>query len=118
MTPTRLEGTTKSTTSRKHTVAKAPANPLRRDLSSLVSDVRAALDELAVKGDLATMEGRDCLPEQVEEIENRWLRVKQELGLARSEADATLETLRAALSKAEDAVRHIFDAALDGVRKL
>lgn len=83
----------------------------------MVNDVRTALDELAVKGDLATMEGRDRVQAQVLEIENRWLRVKQELGVARSEADSTLEGLRSALAKAEDAVRHIFDAAIEGMRR-
>lgn len=147
MTPTKTAGTAKKTTARKSApkratvgkpaVDKSPVNktaarkatarssatsryserPLRKELSSLVNDVRAAVDELAVKGDLATMEGRDRVQAQVVEIENRWLRVKQELGLARSEADSTIEALRSALAKAEDAVRHIFDAALEGVRK-
>jgi hypothetical protein len=140
MTPTNAGGTLKKAPAKKAPVKKAPGatatkstakkaparktassgaqkRPVRRELSSLVNDVRTALDELALKGDLATMEGRDRLHQQVNEIENRWLRVKQELGLARNEADSTLETLRSAISKAEDAMRHIFDAALEGLRK-
>jgi hypothetical protein len=101
----------------KSTTSRGPQRPVRREITGLVNDLRTALDELAVKGDLATMEGRDRLHEQVAEIENRWLRVKQELGLAKSDADSTLETLRSALSRAEDAMHHIFDAALEGLRK-
>jgi hypothetical protein len=114
---TATKSTAKKAPARKTASSGAQKRPVRRELSSLVNDVRTALDELALKGDLATMEGRDRLHQQVNEIENRWLRVKQELGLARNEADSTLETLRSAISKAEDAMRHIFDAALEGLRK-
>ncbi len=102
---------------RKLTSFRHSHGDLRQELTSLVNDLRTALDELAVKGDLATKDGRDRVQEQVVEIENRWLRVKQELGFARSEADSTLENLRSALAKAEDAVRHVFDAAIEGMRR-
>ncbi|MGO9341365.1 MAG: hypothetical protein ACLP6E_02420 [Acidimicrobiales bacterium] len=108
---------TKKAAPRRSTSARHSRGQLRHELTSLVNDVRTALDELAVKGDLATMEGRDRVQAQVVEIENRWLRVKQELGFAKSEADSTLENLRFALAKAEDAVRHIFDAAIEGMRR-
>jgi hypothetical protein len=108
---------TKKAAPRKLTSFRHSPGELHHELTSLVNDVRSALDELAVKGDLATKDGRDRVQEQVVEIENRWLRVKQELGFARSEADSTLENLRLGLAKAEDAVRHIFDAAIEGMRR-
>jgi hypothetical protein len=114
---TATKSTAKKAPPRKTAASGAQQGPVRRDLSSLVNDMRTALDELALKGDLATMEGRDRLHRQVNEIENRWLRLKQELGLAKSDADSTLETLRSAVAKAEDAMRHMFDAALEGLRK-
>ena len=89
----------------------------RHDVVQLIEDVRAAIDELAVRGDLATMEGRDLIREQVAEVEARWWDVKKELGLARSETDATFDSLRTGLNKAEQAVRHVLDAVAAGVRK-
>jgi hypothetical protein len=117
MAPTKVAGTAKKTTTRKPTTPPSTETVLRRDLARLVTDVRAALDELAVRGDLATMEGRDRLQEQVDEVETRWWKVKQELGLAKSDSEATLETVRAAITKAEEAVRHVVDAVFEGVRK-
>jgi uncharacterized membrane protein len=79
--------------------------------------VRSALDELAQKGDAATKQGRDRVNEQVANVELRWSRVKRELGgLGRSETDATVENLRTALGKAEEAVTHIIDAALKVIK--
>ena len=99
---------------------KAPVGTdeaVRHDVVQLIEDVRAAIDELAVRGDLATMEGRDLIREQVAEVEARWWDVKKELGLARSETDATFDSLRTGLNKAEQAVRHVLDAVAAGVRK-
>jgi hypothetical protein len=86
-------------------------------LSSLISDVRSALDELAQKGDAATKPGRDRVNEQVSNVELGWERVKRELGdLGRNETDTAVENLRAALGKAEEAVTHIIDAALKVIK--
>jgi hypothetical protein len=86
-------------------------------LSSLISDVRNALDELAQKGDAATKPGRDRVSEQVSNVELGWERVKRELGgLGRNETDTAVENLRAALGKAEEAVTHIIDAALKVIK--
>lgn len=122
-TTAKKAATAKKTTTAKKTIARRPEispsteGKLRRDLTRLVADVRAALDELAVRGDLATMEGRDRLQKQVDEVEARWWKVKQGLGLAKNDSDATLDNVRAALAKAEEAVRHVVDAVFEGVRK-
>lgn len=117
MAPTKAAGTAKKTTTRKPATPPTAGTKLRRDLARLVADVRTALDQLAVSGDLTTMEGRDRLQQQVDEVEARWSRVKQELRLAKSDSDATLETVRAALAKAEETVRNVVDAVFEGVRK-
>ena len=116
MAPTKVTETAKKANARKRPASRNLENPLPTDLARLVGDVRTALDELAVRGDLATMEGRDRIKEQVAEVEKRWWRVKQELGVAKSEADDTIETLRSAFSKAEEAVRHLVDATFEGFR--
>jgi hypothetical protein len=114
---------TESAVSTKRPTAHRPKAPVstqkvvEHDLAKLLEDVRAAIDELAVRGDLATMEGRDLVREQVAEVEARWWDVKKELGLARSDVDATFDTLRTGLNKAEQAVRHVLDAVAAGVRK-
>ena len=108
---------TKRATTWKPTAKSTSEDRGRRDLAGLVRDVRTALDELAVKGDLATMQGRDHLQKQVDEVEARWWKVKHELGLARAETDATVDSLRAGITKAEEAVRHLVDAVRVGIRK-
>ena len=109
--------TAKRATTWKPTPRSISEDAVRRDLASLVGDVRTALDEFAVKGDLATMQGRDHLQKQVEVVEARWLKVKHELGQAKTETDATVDSLRAGITKAEEAVRHLVDAVRVGIRK-
>jgi hypothetical protein len=89
----------------------------RRDLSGLIAEVRAALDDLAQKGDTATKQGRDRVKEQVAHVEVLWSRVRHEVGLSRHEGDAAVENLRSALGKAEETVTHMIDTALKVLKK-
>ena len=116
MAPTKVTQASDKANVRRRRASPELENPLPGDLARLIGDVRTALDELAVKGDLATKEGRDRVKEQVAEVEKRWWSVKHELGVAKSEADDTIEILRSAFSKAEDAVRHLVDATFEGFR--
>ena len=88
----------------------------RREVGGLISDVRAALDELAQKGDAATKQGRERVNEQVANVEVLWTRLKHELGVGRAEGDAAVESLRAALGKAEETVTNIIDAAVKVIK--
>ena len=117
----RAPGTVKKVTKKTAKAAgrsrPAAGRSARRDVSGLIAEVRSALDELAQKGEDATKPGRERVMEQVAKVEHGWSRVKRELGIGRSDADAAVENLRAALGKAEEAVTHMIDAAKKAVKK-
>ena len=114
---TQATGSSKGATNHTSKVTESTEDVMRKDVAKLFEDVRAALDELAVRGDLATMEGRDLVRTQAAEVEARWWDVKKELGLVRSDTEAAFDALHAGFTKAEQAVRHVLDAVVVGVRK-
>lgn len=94
-TPPRVargSGGSRSATSAPKRTAGASAQPLRPPM-------RGRLEDLAVQADLATMDMRDEIREQLEVAENAWLAARARLRAAVADADQAMAELKQAFGK-------------------
>ena len=94
-TPRSSAGRSVSRTATERT-AKTPVKAKKRP--SVGRAVRAEIEELTVRADLAGMDLRDGLVQRLETAENAWLAARHRLEIAVADAERALGSMRALLT--------------------